>query len=140
VRKEALVRDTCVRMKGGVVVEGSGMGFGGNVKWPDYKVRFHSFGGGGWGLFTVSRAMAKDRELRHKVDLDHVPKVFREPIRGFHDLPRQKATLSVHIVWVEFNLNGIYNNAIHISVFHGEDGRIVEMNAVSLVDTVFSYG
>jgi hypothetical protein len=30
--------------------------------------------------------------------------------------------------------------AVHISGFHGEDGRIVELNAVSLVDTVFNYG
>jgi hypothetical protein len=41
---------------------------------------------------------------------------------------------------VEFNLNGLPDNAVHISGFQGEDGRIVELNAVSLVDTVFSYG
>jgi hypothetical protein len=41
---------------------------------------------------------------------------------------------------VEFNINGILDNAVHISGFLGEDGRIVELNAVSLVDTVFSYG
>jgi hypothetical protein len=28
---------------------------------------------------------------------------------------------------------------INVSGFGGEDGRIVELNAVSLVDTVFSY-
>jgi hypothetical protein len=41
---------------------------------------------------------------------------------------------------VEFNLNGLPDNAAHISGFHGEDEKIVELNAVSLVDTVFSYG
>jgi hypothetical protein len=47
---------------------------------------------------------------------------------------------SVDIVMVEFNLNGLPDNAVHISGFRGEDGRTVEMNAVSLVDTVSSYG
>jgi hypothetical protein len=46
----------------------------------------------------------------------------------------------VDIVRVEFNLNGLPNNAAHIFGFLGEDGSIVELNAVSLVDTVFSYG
>jgi hypothetical protein len=41
---------------------------------------------------------------------------------------------------LEFNLNGLPDNAISISGFRGEDGRIVELIAVSLVDTVFSYG
>jgi hypothetical protein len=49
-----------------------------------------------------------------------------------------KAT--VDIVRVEFDLNGLPDNAIHISGFRGEDGRIVKLNAMSLVDTVFSYG
>jgi hypothetical protein len=48
--------------------------------------------------------------------------------------------LSVDIVGVEFNLNGLPDNAVHISGFRSEDGRIVELNAVSLVVTVFSYG
>jgi hypothetical protein len=58
-------------------------------------------------------------------------------------LPRftaTEATLSGDIVGVEFNLKGLSDNVVHISGFRGEDGRIVEMNAVSLVDTVFSYG
>jgi hypothetical protein len=58
-------------------------------------------------------------------------------------LPRfieTEATLSVDIVGVEFNLNGLSDNVVHISGFHGKDGRIVELNAVSLVDAVFSYG
>jgi hypothetical protein len=58
-------------------------------------------------------------------------------------LPRfteTEATLSADIVRVEFNLNGLRDNAVHISGFRGEDESIVELNAVSLVDTVFSYG
>jgi hypothetical protein len=51
---------------------------------------------------------------------------------------RDKGTLSVDIVRMEFNLNGLPDNAVHISGFRGEDGSIVELNAVSLVDTVFS--
>jgi hypothetical protein len=41
---------------------------------------------------------------------------------------------------VEFNLDGLPDNAVKISGFHGEDGSIVDLNAVSLDDTVFSYG
>jgi hypothetical protein len=40
---------------------------------------------------------------------------------------------------VEFFLIGIPDKAVHISGFRGEDGRIAELNAVSVVDTVFSY-
>jgi hypothetical protein len=36
--------------------------------------------------------------------------------------------------------NGLADSAVHISGFHGEDGSIVELNTMSLVDTVFSYG
>jgi hypothetical protein len=39
------------------------------------------------------------------------------------------ATLSADIVGVEFNLIGLSDNAVHISGFRGEDGRIVELNA-----------
>jgi hypothetical protein len=41
---------------------------------------------------------------------------------------------------MEFILSGLPDNAVHIFDFGGEDGRIVELNAVSLVDTVFNYG
>jgi hypothetical protein len=34
----------------------------------------------------------------------------------------------------------LHNNVVHVSGFCGEDGGIVELNAVSLVDTLFSYG
>jgi hypothetical protein len=44
------------------------------------------------------------------------------------------------IVKLEFDLNGLPDNAVHISGFRGEDGRIVELNAMTLVYTVFSYG
>jgi hypothetical protein len=37
---------------------------------------------------------------------------------------------------MEFNLNGLPDNAVHISGFRGDNERIEELNAVSLVDTV----
>jgi hypothetical protein len=54
--------------------------------------------------------------------------------------PITKCTFSVSIVRADLNLNGFPDNVVHISGFHGEDGGIVELNAVSLVNTVFSYG
>jgi hypothetical protein len=39
---------------------------------------------------------------------------------------------------VEFNVNGLPDVAVHISGFRGEDGRIAELNALFLVDTLFS--
>jgi hypothetical protein len=50
-----------------------------------------------------------------------------------------KTTLSVDIEIEDFNINGLLNGAIHISGFRGEDGRIVELNTVSVVDTLLSY-
>jgi hypothetical protein len=41
---------------------------------------------------------------------------------------------------VEFNLGGLPSNVVHLSGFRGKDGGIVEVKAVSLVDTVFTYG
>jgi hypothetical protein len=41
---------------------------------------------------------------------------------------------------VELNLDGLPNNMVHVSDFHGEDGGIVELNAVFLADTLFGYG
>jgi hypothetical protein len=46
----------------------------------------------------------------------------------------------VDIVRVEFNLNGLAHNVVHISDFRGKDERTVELNALSVVGTVFSYG
>jgi hypothetical protein len=40
----------------------------------------------GEGLFTVNTVGVKDRGPHRQVDLVHGQKVFREPIRGFHDL------------------------------------------------------
>jgi hypothetical protein len=61
-------------------------------------------------------------------------------MRGFHDFLRQKTNLSVHIVGMELNLNGLPDDAVHVSGFSGEDGGFVKLNAVSQVDGVFSYG
>jgi hypothetical protein len=85
----------------------------------------------GEGLFTVNIAGVKDMGPRGQMDLGHVLKVFREPIRSFHDLLTEKPPSLLIMLWVEFNLNGLLNNAIHISGFHGEDGRTVELNDVS---------
>jgi hypothetical protein len=52
---------------------------------------------------------------------------------------RQKPP-SLDIVGVEFNFDGLPDNAVHISGFLGEDGSFEELIAMSLVDTVFSYG
>jgi hypothetical protein len=54
-------------------------------------------------------------------------------------LAETKANLSVHIVGMELNLNGLTNDAIHISGFSGTYGVSVKLNAVSQVDGVFSY-
>jgi hypothetical protein len=41
---------------------------------------------------------------------------------------------------MELNLNGLRNDAIHVSGFSGEDGGIVKSNAVFQVDAVFNHG
>jgi hypothetical protein len=65
---------------------------------------------------------------------------FLEGADDFHDLLRQKPTSLYHIAGIGLNLNGLPNDAIHVSGFSGEDGDFVKMNAVSQVDGVFSYG
>jgi hypothetical protein len=50
-----------------------------------------------------------------------------------------KTTLSVDIVRMEFNLDGLPNSAVHVSGFCNEDGSIVEFHAMSLASTVLSY-
>jgi hypothetical protein len=57
--------------------------------WPDYKARFQAWveGIGGWGCL---QSRLKDMEPHRQVYLGHVLKIFREPIRGFHDLLKQK--------------------------------------------------
>jgi hypothetical protein len=49
------------------------------------------------------------------VGLGHVPKVFRDPVRGFHD--ETNTTLSVDIVRVELNFNGLSKNVVHVFGF-----------------------
>jgi hypothetical protein len=41
---------------------------------------------------------------------------------------------------MQFNVNGPPNNVVHISGFLGKAGGIMELNVVSLGDTVFGYG
>jgi hypothetical protein len=60
-----------------------------------------------------------------------------EQIRHFHDLLRQNP-LSVHTVRV-FSLKDAPNNVVHVSGFCGKGEGIVELNVVSLADTVLSY-
>jgi hypothetical protein len=49
---------------------------------------------------------------------------------GFHDLLRKNQPL-FHIVGMELNLNGLPNDAIHVSGFGGENGGFVKLNVVS---------
>jgi hypothetical protein len=69
--------------------------------------------------------------------------IFRRFLEGADErLPcfaEAKTNLSVHIVGMELNLNGLSNDAVHVSGFSGEDGGFVEMNAVSQVDGVLRY-
>jgi hypothetical protein len=44
-------------------------------------------------------------------------------------LAETKTHLSVHIVWMELNLNGLTNEAIHILDLSGEDGGTVKYDA-----------
>jgi hypothetical protein len=73
-------------MDRGVGVVGNGMGvLNGQVTKRDSTALEE-----GDGLFTVNTTGVKDRGLHHQVGLGHVPKVYRQPIRGFHALLRQK--------------------------------------------------
>jgi hypothetical protein len=47
---------------------------------------------------------------------------------------------SRQIVRADCSFNGLQNNTFHVSGFCDEDRCIVELNAVSRVDTVFGYG
>jgi hypothetical protein len=40
---------------------------------------------------------------------------------------------------MELKLNGLPNDAVHVSGFSGEDGGFVELNVVSQVDDMFNY-
>jgi hypothetical protein len=52
---------------------------------------------------------------------------------GFHDL-------SVHIIAMELNFNGLPNDAIHVLGLSWGDEGIMKLNAVSQADAVFSHG
>jgi hypothetical protein len=41
---------------------------------------------------------------------------------------------------MELNPNGLLKDAINVSGFSGEDGGIVKLNAMSLVNVVFRHG
>jgi hypothetical protein len=58
----------------------------------------------------------------------------------FPCLAESKNSISVYIVGMELNLNGLPNSVIHLSSFSGEDGVIMKLNAVTRVDLTFSYG
>jgi hypothetical protein len=70
--------------------------------------------------------------------------MFRRFLEGADErlpcLAEAKTNLSVHVVGMELKLNGLPNDAVHVSGFIGEDGGFVELNVVSQVDGVFSYG
>jgi hypothetical protein len=71
------------------------MGFGENLNVPTTNGGTINLEKG--GLFTVNRARIEDSVgTHHKVDLSHVPQVFRGLIRDFHDLLRQKKTSSLY--------------------------------------------
>jgi hypothetical protein len=53
-------------------------------------------------------------------------------------LTEAKTNLSVHVVGMELNLNGLPNDVVHVSGFNGEDGGFVEPNAVSQFNCMFS--
>jgi hypothetical protein len=84
VRREGLVRDTGMRVSRQLVCV-LGETLNGQTTKGDAIASEE-----GEGLFTVKVGMVKDRGLCRQLDLGHVPKVYREPIKGFHDLLRQK--------------------------------------------------
>jgi hypothetical protein len=84
-------------------------------------------------LFAVNKARVKNNVVKWTW-------VMSRKYLGTQWFTETKATLSVDTVTVAFNLNGLRDNAVNTSGFLCEDGRIVELNAVFLVDTVFSYG
>jgi hypothetical protein len=77
--------------------------------------------------------------MRGQVDMGHVEKVFREPIRGFCDLLRRKPPSFLIQWWSSISKASIRMRSIYL-VFRGEDESIAELNAVSLVNNEFSYG
>jgi hypothetical protein len=80
-----------------------------------------------------------DSVLPSSSGLGSCPERFKGADKRLPLFTATKAALSVDTVKMEFNLNGLHNNVVHVSDFHGEDGSIVELNVVYLVHTVFSY-
>jgi hypothetical protein len=83
---EAVVSNTRLRMERGVGVAGNGMGLlNGQTTKQDFIDLVEWLWDG-----VVYKARLRNMGLHHQVYLGHVPKDFREPIRGIHDLLRQK--------------------------------------------------
>jgi hypothetical protein len=81
VSRESLVWNIRLKVLRGVRVAGSGVGLlDGQTTKRDSIASVE-----GDGVFTVKKTGTKERGLFRQVGLGHVPKVFREPIRGFHD-------------------------------------------------------
>jgi hypothetical protein len=128
-RKEALVWNTRLRMQRGVVVAGNGMSLlsGQTTKWDSIA-----------SVEGVLGGVVYKQGLGYVMALPRLPGSCRRSFYGADKrLPwftETKATLSVDIVRVEFNLSGLPINVVHTSGTCGEDRRIVELNAVSVVD------
>jgi hypothetical protein len=60
-----------------------------NTRLRNYKARFHCFGERD-GVGVIYKAGVYDMGPHLQVYLGHVLDIFRELIRGFHDLLRQK--------------------------------------------------
>ena len=57
---------------------------------------------------------------------------------GFQELPSVEASFSVHIVGMHLYLNGLSNEAIHISGFCREYFCVLESDVI-LIETVLGY-
>jgi hypothetical protein len=111
------------------VEEGVGGG-GGGLKARDYQA--------GIDTAALRQVLLIVYDLCTIADLASCSGYFlREQMGGFHDFLGQKPT--PHFAGMELNINGLPNNVIHVSGFSGEDGGIAKLNAVSQVNTVFSY-
>jgi hypothetical protein len=68
------------------------------------------------------------------------PEIFQGADQRLPWFAKAETLFRVHIVWMEFNLKGFSNNAVHVSCFCGQYGGTIELNTVFLVDAVLSYG
>jgi hypothetical protein len=85
-------------------------------------------------------SITPEQGLHSHVDLMSSPESFWKANRRLPWFAEINTTLSVNTVRVDFNLNALPNNVVHVSGFCGEDKGTVKLIVVSLVDTVFSYG